>query len=113
MICMSLVAAHDARFFSPRKNPLVGALLRSTFYRQFAAGENEADVQRTVKQMKAQGYTGVILGYAREIVVDSTGRKPQPTDSPTEAEMRDIETWKQDTIRTLRMLSADDILAVK
>lgn len=88
-------------------------LLRSTFYVQFAAGENEQEVDKTIQSIKNQGFTGVILGYAREVVVDIYGRTAQPVDKPTGAELRDIELWKQGTLRTLRMLSAGDFLAIK
>lgn len=110
---MKLTASHDAKFFSPERNPIIKMLLRPTFYSQFAAGENEQQVGRTIQTIKNQGFTGVILGYAREVVVNIYGRTPQPVDRPTDAELRDIELWKQGTLRTLRMLSADDFLAIK
>lgn len=113
MQVMKLIASDDARFFSPAKNPIIKMLLRPTFYSQFAAGENEKEVGKTIKTIKDQGFTGVILGYAREIVVETHGRTPQPVDNPTDAELRDIELWKQGTLRTLRMLSAGDFLAIK
>lgn len=110
---MRLMATHDARLFSPEKNPLVRMALRSSFYKQFAAGENEAEVGRTIRHIKGQGFTGVILGYAREIVIATRGRVPEPVDSPTEEELRDIEAWKQGTRRTLRMVGPGDFLAIK
>lgn len=113
MLAMKLIARHNARFLSPAKNPIIKMLLRPTFYSQFAAGENEEEVGKTIQTIKNQGFTGVILGYAREIVIETYGRTPQSVDSPTEAELRDIELWKQGTLRTLRMLSAGDFLAIK
>lgn len=110
---MKLIASHDAKFFSPERNPIINMLLRPTFYSQFAAGENEQQVGKTIQTIKNQGFTGVILGYAREVVVDIYDRTPQPVDKPTSAELRDIELWKQGTLRTLRMLSAGDFLAIK
>ncbi|OJJ01689.1 hypothetical protein ASPVEDRAFT_52589 [Aspergillus versicolor CBS 583.65] len=110
---MRLMATHDARLFSPEKNPLVRMALRASFYKQFAAGENEAEVGKTIRHIKGQGFTGVILGYAREIVIATRGRVPEPVDSPTEEELRDIEAWKQGTRRTLRMVGPGDFLAIK
>lgn len=110
---MKLVANQNARFFSPEKNPTVNMLLRPTVYRQFAAGENEREVIETINQMKTQGYTGVILGYAREIVIDTTSRMPQPIQNPTQEDVDQIRLWKENTLRTLRMLGAGDFLAVK
>lgn len=110
---MKLMASHDARLFTPEKNPLVRLALRSSFYKQFAAGENEEEVGRTIRQIKGQGFTGVILGYAREIVVARRGRVPESVESPTEAELGDIEAWKQGTRRTLKMVGPGDFLAIK
>lgn len=113
MLFMKLVASPNARILSPERNPIVNMLLRPTFYNQFAAGENESEVLRTIKQIKAQGYTGVILGYAREVVVETHGRVPGPTDNPTPEELEAIELWRKDTLRTLRMVGSGDFLAVK
>lgn len=110
---MRLMASHDARLLSPEKNPLVRLALRSSFYKQFAAGENEVEVGRTIRQIKGQGFTGVILGYAREIVIATRGRVPESVERPTDAELRDIEAWKQGTRRTLKMVGPGDFLAVK
>ncbi|KAL4983174.1 FAD-linked oxidoreductase-like protein [Aspergillus falconensis] len=110
---MRLMAVDDARLFSPQQNPLVRFALRSSFYKQFAAGENEAEVGKTIRQMKRQGFSGVILGYAREIVVAREGRQPESVEVLTEADLRDIEMWKQGTRRTLKMVGPGDFLAVK
>lgn len=113
MLFMKLVASPKARVFSPERNLIVNMLLRPTFYKQFAAGENESQVLRSIEEIKAQGYTGVILGYAREVVVETHGRVPEPTDKPTPEELEAIELWKKDTLRTLRMVGSGDFLAVK
>lgn len=113
MLFMKLVASPNARLLSPERNPIVNMLLRSTFYKQFAAGEDETQVLTTIEQIKAQGYTGVILGYAREVVVETHGRVPKPTDNPSPEELETIELWKKDTLRTLRMVGPGDFLAVK
>jgi hypothetical protein len=55
----------------------------------------------------------VILGYAREVVVETHGRVPGPTDNRTPEELEAIELWKKDTLRTLRMVGSGDFLAVK
>jgi hypothetical protein len=50
---------------NPDRNPVLRWLLKRTFYAQFCAGENAVEVRRTVASLKATGYHGVILGYAR------------------------------------------------
>jgi hypothetical protein len=49
MLFMELVASPNARILSPERNPIVHMLLRPTFYKQFATGENESEVLRTNK----------------------------------------------------------------
>ncbi|KAK2801227.1 hypothetical protein FQN49_008915, partial [Arthroderma sp. PD_2] len=48
-------------------NPVLSFLLDKVFYAQFCAGRNEAEVKQTVAGMKAMGYRGAILSYAREV----------------------------------------------
>ncbi|KAK1823938.1 proline dehydrogenase [Friedmanniomyces endolithicus] len=45
------------------RNPLLRSLLWHTFYRQFCAGETPSQVARVNAELRAQGYSGVILEY--------------------------------------------------
>ena len=66
---MGLMAVDNARLFTPQKNLLIQFALRSSFYKQFAAGENEVEVGKTIRRMKRQGFSGVILGCAWKLLL--------------------------------------------
>lgn len=80
---------------------------------------NYREVIQSVKGIKDMGYQGIILGYAKEAVLDA--EEAAINTSPTAAggqqygpkcyEM--IEEWKNSTLQTLRMLGPGDFLAVK
>lgn len=63
------------------KNPLLRTLIKRTLYNHFCAGENELEVRSTIDNIKNMGFKGVILTYAREIVVDATNSAAKSTTS--------------------------------
>ncbi|KAL6228915.1 hypothetical protein BDW75DRAFT_123389 [Aspergillus navahoensis] len=98
----------------PSRNPLMRYLLRTTIYNHFCAGENEAEVRRSVQKMKALGYKGVILGYARESVAQIDVKNPAtPEAAKQEALDRAVDEWKDGNLRTLRMIGVGDCMNVK
>ncbi|PYH93124.1 FAD-linked oxidoreductase [Aspergillus ellipticus CBS 707.79] len=115
--CLSIlkymVDSHSV-MLSPAKNPMINYLLRRTIYEHFCAGVNETEVRRTVQEMKALGFKGVILGYARESIakVEETDQT-QSAVAKKEALDRAVDEWKQGTLRTLKMLGKGNYLAVK
>lgn len=117
---LSFLSRSKSRAFSPDKNPLIHWFLKKTFYEHFCAGENGAEVANTVKQMKTMGYKGVILGYAREVVVDKTTSAEKSVGSVDEEEAdaqtshcTDIESWGKGVLKTVEMIGKDDFLALK
>ncbi|RDA83897.1 hypothetical protein CP532_3368, partial [Ophiocordyceps camponoti-leonardi (nom. inval.)] len=102
---------------SPDKNPLLRFLLKKSFYVQFCAGENAVEVRQTVARLKGIGFTGVILGYAREVVLSddqadalghgSSGR--EATDAVDEA----VQSWARGTLETVDLTDAGDFVALK
>lgn len=107
------------------RNRLLHALLKKTFYDHFCAGENRNEVTSTVQSIKDMGCKGVILTYAREIVVDEkTGQdrglgaqeasgNTESTDLPEKEKYADIDTWREGVLETLDMVREGDILALK
>lgn len=45
--------------------------MRETFFKQFCAGSNKAEVQSCIANLQCTGYDGVILEYAREVLADT------------------------------------------
>jgi proline dehydrogenase len=66
---LSFLAHAKLPLFSPDTNPLIRMALKKTLYAQFCAGETPAEIKGTVTQLKQMGYAGVILAYAKEVVL--------------------------------------------
>jgi proline dehydrogenase len=96
------------------QNLILHWVVRKLIYDHFCAGENDVEVRKTIEMTKAMGYEGVILGYAREIVVN---KNTAGTDAvrPRQAESEDeaVWGWRGGNLRTLSMLGPGDFLAVK
>lgn len=91
--------------------------LKKTLYAQFCAGETPAEIRSTVAQLKQMGYAGVILGYAKEVVLE--GRDAEELDARLDcAEQQrcnaeEIATWKNGNLATLRLADKGDFVALK
>lgn len=107
------------------RNPILYWILKQSLYDQFCAGENSDEVAATIRGLKDMGFRGVILTYAKEIVVDASTKQKaaQPVD-PGEAPVslegqsspgfdEDIEEWRRGVLETVAMLGESDFLALK
>nr|POE99459.1 proline dehydrogenase 1, mitochondrial [Quercus suber] len=83
-------------------NPIVRTILWHTFYLQFCAGETPAQVRKTCNDLKSQGYSGVILEYALEVLKDAQGD-----------EILDIETWRQGLLDSIETAAEGDFVGLK
>jgi proline dehydrogenase len=113
---MSKLAHSQSPILSPDMNPLLRYFLKRTFYRQFCAGENATEVKHTVDSLKSMGFKGVILGYAKEVVMDETETASlSPCEGETaEACIRnEIIPWANGTLATVKMTSPGDFVALK
>lgn len=114
---MKALAHTTNPFLNPDKNPIMRYVLKKTFYAQFCAGENAAEVRRTVDGLKRIGFTGVILGYAREVVLsDAQTEKLSACDEGREKDecvREEIEPWTVGTLETVRLAQPGDFVALK
>ncbi|KAI0393738.1 proline dehydrogenase [Xylariaceae sp. FL0594] len=114
---MSALAYSDRAILNTDKNPVLSWFLKKTFYPQFCAGENAAEVRRTVNGLKQIGFTGVILGYGREIVLRGADEQnlADCTEGPMAEEcIRDeVLPWAAGTMETLRLAQPGDFVALK
>jgi hypothetical protein len=83
-------------------NPLMRALLWHTFYMQFCAGETEAQVSKVCDTLRQQGYAGVILEYAPEVLADTEGN-----------EVEDVAFWRKGMLDTVQMAAPGDFIGLK
>lgn len=91
------------------RNPALNWLVKHTLYKQFNAGENKREVQRSIEEIKQLGYRGVLLGYAREVLVGDSTTSPQDE----KAARKEVEKWLQGTLQTVDMATESDIVALK
>jgi proline dehydrogenase len=114
---MNTLAHSTAPVLSPDKNPLLRFFLKKTFYRQFCAGENAVEVKRTIGELKSMGFKGVILGYAREVVLDQKQKDNLESCGEGEAAeaciRNEIMPWAKGTLETVKLTSPGDFVALK
>jgi len=91
--------------FNVDRNPLLRWILKTTFYAQFCAGENKAEVQRFIKDIEAVGYNGVCLEYAMEVLEDDGTQEVNDLDK--------ITSWKEGVMGTIEMSKEGSFLAFK
>ncbi|GKT52509.1 putative proline--tRNA ligase [Colletotrichum spaethianum] len=113
------VLAHTANpLLDPGKNPLLRFLLKNTFYAQFCAGETPAEVRRTIDGLKDIGFTGVILGYAKEVVLSTAQTKDLAAcggegEKAEECVRNEVTPWARGTMQTVRLAQPGDFVALK
>lgn len=114
---MTALAHTKNPVLSPDSNPVLRYALKKTFYAQFCAGENGVEVRQTIGGLKKIGFTGVILGYAKEVVLSekqaralAEGKIGEETD---ECIREEIEPWAQGTLETVRLAQTGDFVALK
>ncbi|KAF5008455.1 hypothetical protein FDECE_5287 [Fusarium decemcellulare] len=112
---MGVLANSSNPIFNPDKNPLLRFFLKKTFYAQFCAGENSAEIQSTIAGLKQIGFTGVILNYAREVVLtkDQANSLKDGAMETDECIQNEILPWARGTLETVRLAEPGDFVALK
>ncbi|EME46834.1 hypothetical protein DOTSEDRAFT_70711 [Dothistroma septosporum NZE10] len=88
--------------FDLERNPLMRAVLMETFYKQFCVGSNKEEITRNVAAVQQQGYGGVILEYALEVLADAKSD-----------EAADIAKWRQAMLDTVDITAPGSYFAFK
>jgi len=114
---MTLLAHSNNAILNPERNRLLNWVLKKTFYAQYCAGENAAEVKQTLAGLNKIGFTGVILNYAREVVLtESQSKNLTPCDTGAEAEQcvrTEISPWLKATLETVEIAQPHDFVALK
>ncbi|KAL2168542.1 hypothetical protein VTG60DRAFT_7147 [Thermothelomyces hinnuleus] len=114
---MSALANTTRPLLNPDRNPILRFFLKKTFYAQFCAGENAAEVRRTIESLKGIGFAGVILGHAREVVLSEAQMKDLTSCSSgavaDECVRNEITPWAKGTMETVMLASPGDFVALK
>ena len=118
MGAMNIIVQSKSPFLSPDRNPILRGVIRALVYDHFCAGTTVSEVKKSITEIKAAGYAGVILGYGREIVVDASDassaqpKGPIESDSPTHQDEH-IAQWSEGNRATLAMIGANDYMNIK
>ena len=88
--------------YSLERSPLARSLLWHTFYKQFCAGETATQVHKSTDDLRRQGYSGVILEYALEVLKDAEGN-----------ESEDVQLWRRRMLETVNYSSSGDFIGLK
>lgn len=114
---MSILANATSPLLNPDRNPLMRLALKTTFYRQFCAGENSVEVSQTAKQLRSLGFSGIILNYAREIVLPKEAKANAIEKVTSEEYARclaeEVIPWATGQMETVRLAQPGDFVAVK
>jgi proline dehydrogenase len=114
LVIIERIVKSKSTLLNPDRNPLLNKLLRWTIYNHFCAGSNAEQIARSTALVKRMGYQGVILGYAKEFVLDPAEGGVYTDGSRYSAGCyKMIEEWKKGTLDTLQNLQPGDFLAVK
>lgn len=117
MAVMSVMAHSTSPLLNPDRNLILKYVMKKTFYAQYCAGENAAEVRHTMETLKQIGFSGVILGYAREVVL--TPEQTADLASCGEGAMaeecirNEINPWAAGTLETVRLTAPGDYVALK
>ncbi|KAI9730661.1 MAG: proline dehydrogenase [Cirrosporium novae-zelandiae] len=114
----SLLANAKSPLLSPDKNPLLRYLLKNTFYAQFCAGETPQEVRKTVRDLKDRGFRGVMMSFAREVVLkgkdaDGASRKSEMTKEEKERDITILRGWAQGNLDSIAVTEKGDMVALK
>lgn len=113
---MAALAHTSNPILSPDRNPVLRWFLKRTFYAQFCAGENALEVKRTIQNLRGIGFTGVILAYAKEVVLskEQLAAAPGAEGQETEEVVRnEIAPWAEGTLETVRLATQGDYVGLK
>lgn len=114
---MGALAHSTNPILNPDRNPLLRYILKQSFYAQFCAGENAPEVRGTIARLKNIGFTGVILGYAKEVVLtDKQAGQLEACKLGEETQQSidsEIVPWAEGTMETVRLAEPGDFVALK
>lgn len=114
---MAALAHSKNPVLNPDRNPLLRFFLKKSFYAQFCAGEDAREVRHTIARLKNIGFTGVILGYAKEVVLSDNEAEGMNTsklgEETADVIAAEINPWTQGTLETVRLAQPGDFVALK
>lgn len=106
---LSFLAHTKNAILSPDRNFILHKILKRTFYAHFCAGESPKEVEGKIQELKAIGFRGVILAYAKEMVLLPGSN----IDSDKSHGSEEISAWRRGTLETVNLVERGDCAALK
>ncbi|KAF3484105.1 proline dehydrogenase [Arthroderma uncinatum] len=122
MNILSFIADSKSALLNPDRNIVLNYILRKTLYLQFCAGEKPHEVQRCIDDIRKAGFSGIILGYAREGVMDEKEAAAllavdSSNADPTEVEKKiteyEVNSWKEGNLHTVDLAGEGGFVNIK
>ena len=110
---MTLLAHSKSPLLDPDRNPVLRFLLKRTFYANFCAGETRSEIQKTVNGLKEIGFAGVILAYAKEIVLEKGHDWSRCTDVDYRETVAEVKAWKEGNLKTVGLTTSGEFVGLK
>lgn len=86
------IANSKSFLLNPDSNPVLRALIKPLVYDQFCAGRDRTEICQTKQTIKSMGYSGVILGYGKELQV-TPSNNDQLLQMATSENDAELEEW--------------------
>jgi hypothetical protein len=106
-----MLSSHNP-LFRIESNPLLRLLLKETFYKQFCAGATSSEISASCALLRKQGYSGVILEYAAEILEPNSGTTVSAAEQ-AQREAADISAWRAGMLSSVAMAAPGDFVGLK
>lgn len=110
---MTLLAHSKSPLLNPDRNPILRFLLKRTVYANFCAGETRSEIQKTVNGLKEMGFAGVILAYAKEIVVEKGHDWSRCKDVDYIETVAEVKAWKEGNLKTVGLTTSGEFVGLK
>ncbi|PGH01082.1 hypothetical protein AJ80_09065 [Polytolypa hystricis UAMH7299] len=115
---LSFLANSNSALLDPDRNVGLKCVLQRSLYDQFCAGETPTEARKCVQTLKNLGYSGVILGYSKEVVFNGTQEHSGTCEAALERENpkqieAEIAAWKEGTLNTVEIAGDGGFVAVK
>ncbi|KAI5286660.1 proline dehydrogenase [Ascosphaera aggregata] len=114
---LKLVTKTKYVIFDAERNPVIRGVMGATVYNQFCAGRTLEEIDHTIQGLKDKGFAGVILGFAREVVLDEDKAKDTNKvvikEGETPREISEITAWKDSQLKTINLAGHGNIVHMK
>lgn len=118
LAALSFLSDSKSSLLDPDQNLGLKYVISKTIYAQFCGGETPEEVRQSVQGLKDLGYAGVILGYAKEMVmgeeeVAAIASSPDAGTINESEHDEQLSSWRNGTLQTVDIAGNGDFVALK